>query len=86
MTDRLLSVDQIRNLLRGDKTKLPSNTLWWDDLPAPISVLWCSSDLNLHSSAQQAERKAARKAFETVAQDLITAPDKKSDPIINSDW
>ena len=30
-------------------------------------------------------RKAARKAFETVAQDLITAPDKKSDPIINSD-
>jgi phosphate transport system substrate-binding protein len=27
MTDRLLSVDQIRNLLRGDKTKLPSNTL-----------------------------------------------------------
>jgi hypothetical protein len=30
-------------------------------------------------------RNAARKAFETVAQDLITAPDKKSDPIINSD-
>jgi phosphate transport system substrate-binding protein len=27
MTDTLLSVDQIRSLLRGDKTKLPSNTL-----------------------------------------------------------
>ena len=40
-------------------------------MPAPISVLWCSSDLHLHSSAQQAERKAARKAAKQVAKGAV---------------